>query len=33
MCCDEKGVAAFQLLRHRQSEPKNFITSEGGVQN
>ena len=25
VCCDEKGVAAFQLLRHRQSEPKAFL--------
>jgi ATP dependent DNA ligase domain len=23
--CDEKGVAAFQLLRHRRSEPKAFL--------
>src|ERR1700751_727073 len=22
ICCDEKGVAAFQLLRHRRNEPK-----------
>jgi bifunctional non-homologous end joining protein LigD len=21
VCCDEKGVAAFQLLRHRRNEP------------
>jgi bifunctional non-homologous end joining protein LigD len=25
VCCDEKGVAAFQLLRHRRSEPKAFL--------
>jgi bifunctional non-homologous end joining protein LigD len=24
VCCDEKGVAAFQLLRHRRNEPKAF---------
>jgi len=23
--CDEKGVAAFQLLRHRRNEPKAFL--------
>jgi len=22
VCCDEKGVAAFQLLRHRRNEPQ-----------
>jgi ATP-dependent DNA ligase len=22
VCCDEKGVAAFQLLRHRRNEPR-----------
>jgi hypothetical protein len=22
VCCDEQGVAAFQLLRHRRNEPK-----------
>jgi hypothetical protein len=21
VCCDEKGVAAFQMLRHRRNEP------------
>ena len=25
MCCDEKGVAAFQLLRHRRNEPQAFL--------
>src|SRR3954447_17697992 len=25
VCCDEKGVAAFQLLRHRRNEPKAFL--------
>ena len=24
VCCDERGVAAFQLLRHRRNEPKAF---------
>jgi bifunctional non-homologous end joining protein LigD len=25
VCCDEKGVAAFQLLRHRRNEPRTFL--------
>ena len=25
VCCDEKGVAAFHLLRHRRNEPKAFL--------
>jgi ATP-dependent DNA ligase len=25
VCCDENGVAAFQLLRHRRNEPKAFL--------
>src|SRR3954454_13380882 len=25
VCCDERGVAAFQLLRHRRNEPKAFL--------
>jgi bifunctional non-homologous end joining protein LigD len=25
VCCDEQGVAAFQLLRHRRNEPKAFL--------
>src|SRR3954452_8604085 len=25
VCCDEKGVAAFQLLRHRRNEPQAFL--------
>ena len=25
MCCDEKGGAAFQLLRHRRNEPRAFL--------
>ena len=25
VCCDEKGVAAFQLLRHRRNEPKAIL--------
>jgi hypothetical protein len=25
VCCDEKGVAAFQLLRHTRNEPKAFL--------
>ena len=25
VCCDEKGVAAFQLLRHRRNEPRAFL--------
>jgi bifunctional non-homologous end joining protein LigD len=24
-CCDEKGVAAFQLLRHRRNAPQAFL--------
>jgi hypothetical protein len=25
VCCDEKGVAAFQLLRHRRNEPQAHV--------
>ena len=25
VCCDENGVAAFQMLRHRQNEPRAFL--------
>ena len=25
VCCDDNGVAAFQLLRHRRNEPKAFL--------
>ena len=25
VCCDEKGVAIFQLLRHRRNEPDAFL--------
>jgi ATP-dependent DNA ligase len=25
VCCDENGVAAFHLLRHRRNEPKAFL--------
>jgi bifunctional non-homologous end joining protein LigD len=25
VCCDENGLAAFQLLRHRRNEPKAFL--------
>jgi bifunctional non-homologous end joining protein LigD len=25
VCCDEKGVAAFQMLRHRRNEPHAFL--------
>ena len=25
VCCDERGLAAFQLLRHRRNEPKAFL--------
>jgi ATP-dependent DNA ligase len=25
VCCDEEGVAAFQLLRYRRNEPKAFL--------
>ena len=25
VCCDERGGAAFQLLRHRRNEPKAFL--------
>ena len=29
VCCDEKGVVAFQLLRHRQNEPRAFLYAFG----
>jgi ATP-dependent DNA ligase len=25
VCCDDNGVAAFQLLRHRRNEPRAFL--------
>ena len=25
VCCDEKGIATFQLLRHRRNEPRAFL--------
>ena len=25
VCCDARGVAAFQLLRHRRNEPKAYL--------
>jgi ATP-dependent DNA ligase len=25
VCCDEKGLATFQLLRHRRNEPQAFL--------
>ena len=25
VCCDERGVATFQLLRHRRNEPQAFF--------
>jgi bifunctional non-homologous end joining protein LigD len=25
VCCDERGVAAFQMLRHRRNEPTAFL--------
>ena len=25
VCCDERGLATFQLLRHRRNEPKAFL--------
>jgi ATP-dependent DNA ligase len=25
VCCDEKGVTAFHLLRHRRNEPQAFL--------
>jgi bifunctional non-homologous end joining protein LigD len=25
VCCDETGVAAFQMLRHRRNEPQAFL--------
>ena len=25
VCCDERGVATFQLLRHRRNEPQAFL--------
>jgi bifunctional non-homologous end joining protein LigD len=25
VCCDERGVAAFHVLRHRRNEPKAFL--------
>jgi ATP-dependent DNA ligase len=25
VCCDEQGLATFQLLRHRRSEPQAFL--------
>ena len=25
VCCDERGSATFQLLRHRRNEPQAFL--------
>jgi hypothetical protein len=25
VCCDERGLATFQLLRHRRNEPQAFV--------
>ena len=25
VCCDERGLATFQLLRHRRNEPAGFL--------
>ena len=25
VCCDENGLATFQLLRHRRNEPQAFL--------
>ena len=25
VCCDERGLATFQLLRHRRNEPQAFL--------
>ena len=25
VCCDERGLAAFQVLRHRRNEPQAFL--------
>ena len=25
VCCDERGVATFQSLRHRRNEPQAFL--------
>src|ERR1700754_1117011 len=25
VCCDERGLATFQLLRHRRNEPRAFL--------
>ena len=25
VCCDERGVAAFDVLRHRRNEPQAFL--------
>ena len=25
VCCDERGLATFQLLRHRRNEPHAFL--------
>jgi bifunctional non-homologous end joining protein LigD len=25
VCCDDKGLATFQLLRHRRNEPQAFL--------
>lgn len=27
VCCNERGATSFQLLRHRQNEPRAFITA------
>jgi ATP-dependent DNA ligase len=25
VCCDEKGVAAFHVIRHRRNDPQAFL--------
>jgi bifunctional non-homologous end joining protein LigD len=32
VCCDEKGVAAFQLLRHRRNEPQADLLELNGAE-
>jgi hypothetical protein len=33
VCCDEKGVTSFQLLRHRRNEPEDLQRSGGKTRN
>jgi bifunctional non-homologous end joining protein LigD len=32
VCCDEKGVGAFQLLRHRRNEPQADLLELNGAE-